>query len=261
MKNWIGKIGRILVLCLLVIFISSCKTKKIISDGTVNDRLSAKAIIREHYNNQLEFKTLRGRMKINHSDGESSKGFTVSLRMEKDKAIWISAPFNIVRAYITPNRVSFYNTFDNTYFDGDFSYLSNLLGTELDFEKVQNVLLGHALFNLKKEKYTTAVRDNEYELKPKKALNLFKIFYLLEPSNFRMAKVQLAQPLEKRLLEIEYINYQKVNKWIVPNNIVINATEGNHRNIIEITFKNIDFNSPLKFPYKIPKGFKEIILK
>ena len=31
--------------------------------------------------------------------------------------------------------------------------------------------------------------------------------------------------------------------------------------LLAITYKNIEFNRRLKFPYDIPKGFKEIILE
>ena len=115
----------------------------------LNENLSAKAIIRTHYENALDFKTLSGKMRIDYSDGEDSQGVAVSLRMEKDKAIWISAPFGVVKAYITPGRVTFYNKLQNEYFDGDFAYLSKYVGVELDFEQVQNLLLGQALLDLK----------------------------------------------------------------------------------------------------------------
>ena len=62
------------------------------------------------------------------------------MRMEKDQKILImSTPISVVKALITPEKVSFYNKLDNTYFEGDFKYLSDLLGTDLDFEKVQNL--------------------------------------------------------------------------------------------------------------------------
>ncbi len=247
-------------LSIIVLLIFSCKSKKIISDGTVDENMSAKAIIRTHYQNQINFKTLRGRMKIGYFDGESSKSTTVSLRMEKDKAIWISAPFGVVKAYVTPNRVSFYNKLQNEYFDGDFSYLSDMLGTELDFEKLQNLLLGQALFDLRKDKYEASVASSDYVLNPKKPLALFKTMYRIEPENFKISSQQLSQPIKKRLLDIEYKNYQKIDKKVLPNEIVITAVEVNTESIINIDYRNIEFNGSLNFPYKIPKGFKKIII-
>jgi len=244
----------------LFLFIISCKSKKIASDTSVDKNISARSIIRTHYQNQLQFKTLSGRLKINYDDGESSKGVTVSLRMEKDKAIWISAPLGIVKAYITPNRVTFYNKLQNEYFDGDFTYLSNMLGTELDFGKLQNLLLGQALFDLREAKYEASIAETSYVLKPRRPLDLFKTFYKIEPANFKMALQQLSQPLKKRILDIEYKNYQKISDRVIPNEIEITAIEENARNIIKLDYRNIEFNRNLNFPYKIPKGYKKIVL-
>ncbi|NNE76065.1 MAG: DUF4292 domain-containing protein [Pricia sp.] len=252
---------RCVFLLLFSALVLSCKSKSVLADGSVNENLSAKAIIRSHYENALDFKTLSGRMKIDYSDGESTQGVAVSLRMEKNKAIWISAPFGMVKAYITPGRVTFYNKLQNEYFDGDFGFLSKFLGTELTFEQVQNLLLGQALFNLRDTKYEAAVVNGDYRLKPKKAIELFKVLFEVEPKNFKMASQQLSQPLKKRLLQINYTDYQQINKWVLPQQIAVAAIDGTNRNTIDIEYRNIEFNRPINFPYKIPKGFKEIVLK
>lgn len=261
MVNGMGRIQKSMLFGIFLLLIFSCKSSKILTYGKVDENLSARSVIKSHYNGQIDFKTLSGRMKIDYSDGTSAHGFNVSLRMEKDKTIWISAPLGIVKAYITPERVTFYNKLENEYFDGDFTYLSNLLGMELDFEKVQNLLLGQALFDLRDEKYNVAIGDNTYELKPKKPIDLFKMLFHVEPKNFKMATQQLSQPLKKRVLEIRYKNYQEIDKLILPNEIVIMAIDTDNSSLIDIMYRNIEFNRPLNFPYKIPKGFKEIVLK
>ena len=256
----INKLQKWALLFSLVVLVFSCKSSSVIKGGDVDENMTAKAVIRNHYYSQLSFKTLSGKMRIDYSDGETTQSVSVSLRMEKDKAIWLSAPLGIVKAYITPERVSFYNKMDNEYFDGNFSYLSQLLGTDLDFQKVQNLLLGEALFDLRDEKYTAAIANGNYQLKPKKAGELFKTLFQIEPLNYKMATQQLSQPQEKRLLEISYKNYQKVNKWILPGEIEIFALEGDHTNNITVEFRNMEFNRALNFPYSIPNGFKEIVL-
>ncbi|HET8735891.1 MAG TPA: DUF4292 domain-containing protein [Pricia sp.] len=230
-------------------------------DGSLDENLSAKAIIREHYQNALDFKTLSGKMRIEYSDGEDAQGVSLSLRMEKDKAIWISAPFGVVKAYITPGRVTFYNKLQNEYFDGDFAYLSKFLGMELDFEQVQNLLLGQALLDLKKTKYEASVTGDTYQLQPKSALELFKVLFQIEPENFRMASQQLSQPLKKRLLQVNYGDYQKTGEYLLPQKIGIVAIENDQRSTVNIDYRNIEFDRPLSFPYKIPNGFEEIKFK
>ncbi len=259
-KTLFQSIPKRLGVCFLVLFVISCKSNKVLTGGEANENLSAKTIIKTHYQNEIDFTTLRGKMKIEYSNGEDNQGVSVSLRMEKNKAIWISAPFGIVKAYITPERVSFYNKLENEYFDGDFSYLSNLLGTELDFQKVQNLLLGQALLDLTEEKYDLEVADKNYQLKPRKVAELFKILFQIEPKNFKIATQQLSQPLKKRLLEIDYQDYQKISQYVLPNSIFITAIDKDVKNTIAIEYRNIEFNNPMNFPYKIPKGYKEIVL-
>ncbi|MCJ7465463.1 MAG: DUF4292 domain-containing protein [Maribacter sp.] len=247
-------------LCVVLTLLLGCKTKKILAEGSLNANLSAKTVIRSHYQNSLDFKTLRGKMKIDYSDGESSQGLSLSVRIKKDSAIWMSAPLGIVKVYITPQRVTFYNKLENEYFDGDFTYLSNLLGTDLDYGKIQNLLLGQAMFDMRLNKYDVSISGDNYVLKPKNTIELFKILFEIEPKNFKMASQILSQPLKRRLLDINYKNYQKINKWILPNQIFIVATEGTKRNTIEIEYRNMEFDEPVSFPYKIPNGFKEIVL-
>jgi outer membrane lipoprotein-sorting protein len=134
------------------------------------------------------------------------------------------------------------------------------LGTELDFQKVQNLLLGHALFDLRQEKYDISSANENYQLTPKKSMELFQALFQIEPKNYRMASQQLSQPLKKRLLEVNYKTYQKINKWVLPNTIFITAIDGNLKNTIDIEYRNIEFDQKLSFPYKIPKGYKEIVL-
>ncbi|GGW38511.1 DUF4292 domain-containing protein [Arenibacter certesii] len=253
-RNWA------VIISMITLFIS-CKSTSVVKDGTVDENISAKSVIRNHYYNKLSFKTLSGRMKIDYSDGSSSQGVNVTFRMEKDKAIWLSAPLGIVKAYITPERVTFYNKLDNEYFDGDFSYLSQLLGTDLDFDKVQNLLLGQAIFDLRDEKYAVDIANNNYQLKPRKSGELFKTLFQIEPLNYRMATQQLSQPWKKRMLEVQYKNYQKVSNWILPNKVEILAMDGDKSNSIQIEYRNMEFNKSLNFPYTIPNGFKEIALK
>lgn len=250
-----------LFICVPAVLMLSCKSAKVVAGGTVDDKLSARTVIRNHYRNQAEFKTLSGRVKIDFTDGESTHSFNVSLRMEKDKAIWISAPLGVVKAYITPNRVTFYNKLQNEYFDGDFTYLSQFLGTELDYDKVQNLLLGQALFDLREGKYSVITNESAYELKPREEEALFKIFYRVEPGNFKIASEQLSQPMRKRLLEIRYKNYQQEGNQILPSEIGIIAIETDKRNVIELAYRNMELNRSLSFPYEIPRGYDEILLK
>lgn len=248
------------ILSIFLLTLGACKSTKTVSGGEVDSRMSVKNIISNHYSNQPNFKTLSGRVKIDYSNGDDSQGVNVSLRMEKDKVIWMSAPLGVVKAHITPDRVSFYNKLQNEYFDGDFSYLSHLLGTELDFEKVQNLLLGNAVLDLRKEKFSSDIYAGNYQLKPKNARELFKILFQLEPKNFKIAEQEISQPEKSRQLSAKY-TYQDISGNVLPDEIKIVAEEAGDFTTIDLSFRNLEVNKPMNFPYKVPKGFDKITLK
>ncbi len=253
LKKYIG------FLVILLVFVS-CKSTKSIAVGEADGTLSPKKIIQNHYQNQLNFETLSGKVKIAYSDGENDQGVAVSMRIKKDEVIWISAPLGVVKAHITPQRVSFYNRLENEYFDGDFSYLSNILGTEVDFNMVQNLLVGNAVLDLRDQKFSSAVEDGKYSLKPKKKNPLYKILFQLEPKYFRVANQQISQAEEDRLLTMAYA-YQEVTEKILPKSVTIKAMDKEKTNTIDLEYRGVEFDRKLNFPYKIPKGFKEIVLE
>lgn len=227
------------------------------SSGEVAN-LSTKNIIKNHYRNTLKFKTIRGKLKVRFSNGKKEESFTLSLRMKKDEAIWLSATLSLVKVYITPEKVSFYNKLDNTYFEGDFSLISKFLGAELDFEKVQNLLLGNALFDLKNERFNSTIENKMYVLTPKRDLELFNRLFLLDAFHFKVKQQRLEQLAEKRLLTIDYPEYQEITGQAFPKNVEIKAKEANKTTTIQVEYRKITFNEKVRFPFKIPSGYKEI---
>lgn len=248
--------------CLLIIvgLLTSCKAKRAIADGEVDNSLPTRKIIQNHYTNALDFDTMSGKVKIDYKEGDTDQGVTVSLRMKKNEVIWVSAPLGLFKALVTPERVSFYNKLEGEYFDGDFAYLTELLGYEMNFEKVQNVFIGNTVLDLRDQKYTSLKEKDGYMLKPKQENILFKILFSLEPRHFRVKTQQISQPEKDRFLRMEY-EYQKLTAKIAPSSVKIEAVSEDGVRNIGLDFKNIEFDRKLNFPYKIPKGFKALASK
>lgn len=246
-------------LILLVSFTFSCNSaKSVIASGKASEKLTAKQVIREHTKNDASFKTLQSRVRIDLIEGEKEQGYTFSFRMEKDKVIWLSAPLGLARMMITPESVKFYNKSDNTYFDGDYKLLSDFVGVELDFFKVQNILLGQAIYDLKAEPHLVSLHQNSYALQPKDQDALLELFYLINPSHFKMDSLQMQQQLQKRFLQVDYSSYQNVDKQILPQNIQIAAVEDSEQVMVRLEFKSVNLNEEVRFPFNIPNGYDEI---
>jgi len=253
---------KIVIVILLVI--TSCKTtKKVISTSSIA-KISTKKIINNHYSNSFNKKTIYARLSVRYRSKNTSTTIGIKLRLEKDKTIWMSATklgIPIAKIKITPKRVIYYEKIKRTYFNGDFSLLSKWLGTELDYKKIQNILLGQAVLNLKKGKYNSVIDNNLYKLSPKKKKELFGILFFLNPTNFKLNKQEIYSPKKKQLLSVSYSNYKEINGEQFPKNINILATDNKNATTIKIEYRWVEFNKKLTFPFSIPRGYKEIKLK
>lgn len=248
-----------LLLTLILVLLMSCRSSRgVVSDGSISDRLTTKQLIRENGRRDAKFKTLQAKIKIDIFQDGSEQGYSVTLRMEKEKTIWISATLGLARAKITPDQVQFYDKINKQYFDGDYSLLSNLLGIELNFDQVQSLLIGEPIFNLKNEDYEISNNESSYVLAPKNQNPLLELFLLFNPTHFKMDSQQLSQPQKMRFLELDYTNYQVIEKEILPKNIKIIAIEENEELNVELEYKSVSLNQDLRFPFKIPSRFEEI---
>ncbi|VXB31612.1 conserved hypothetical protein [Flavobacterium sp. 9AF] len=252
-----------LSLLLLSLFFSSCKSKKAINDGEIaNKDYSTMKIIQSHYINKIDFNTIAIKANAKYKDQSQSHSVSADIRIKKDEIIWINVKmlgFPLAKVLITPNKVSYYEKINNTFFEGDFSMLSNWLGTDLDFFKVQNLLLGYPVDDLTKEKYQSQIEENFYKLVNKdKNDNLTKEFYF-EASNFLLEKEKISQPSEKRELEIFYPLYQKHQTSFLPEEINIKARQ-KEETIISLIYKNIAFNEDLNFSFSIPEGYEMVTI-
>ncbi len=246
----------------LFVFISCGGGKAVIGSEKASPSLSTKEIIKTHNTALPEFNTIAARMHVLYESGDDMQSLTVSMRMEKNQKIWIKASIlgiTLAKLYITPESVSYYETISNTYFDGDFSLLSNWLGTEIDFQKAQAILLGQSIFDLD-NKYKTDIIVNKYKLQPKTQSQNFIHSLLINPDNFKIASETLSQPTDNRMFTINYGPYQSLKGGFYPSEIKIVATQKGEETKIEVNYRKIDYNVSIRFPFTIPKGYEEIQL-
>ena len=254
------KLAFIFVFSLLVM---SCGGSKSVSkSNTAINKMSSKDLVKTHAAAIPNFLTLAARMQVVYENEKKLQSITVSLRMEKDKKIWIKASLlgiTMAKVLITPEAVSYYETISNTYFDGDFTLLSNWLGTEIDFEKAQAILLGQSIFSLD-AKYKSSTVINKYKLQPKLQPSNFIHSIFINPDNFKISSESLSQPNEDRMFTVNYGRYQQIEGGFYPTEIQILANDNGDKTKIGVNFKKIDHNASIRFPFTIPKGYKEIRL-
>lgn len=240
----------------------SCKPKQlVVAEQAAKEDNKSIEVIQKHYENKLVFETASIRTSASYEDAKQSLSINADLRIKKDEIIWINLKFlgfPAAKAFITPTRVSYYEKINNTYFDGDYSTLSKWLGTDLDFKKVQNLLLGRPIDNLTKEVFLMQIVDNLFQLKNKNTAQTQKTFSF-ESGNFLLKKQVVSQPVYQRSVTVTYPAYQNIETTFLPTGIQIEAIQKDAVKI-DLEYKKITFNENLTYPYEVPNGYKQIII-
>ncbi len=251
------------VLIILFLGFSSCKSSKNITDNpTVIKEMSARRVAKKHVSSNFDEKNTDARLKINYRDAKEKIGFSVRMKIKKDQVIWLKGTkfITVFKAKITPKKVQFYSPYYKNYFDGDFSMLKKLLGTDINFQQLQNMLLGQSLLNVKSERHEVEIHNKSYQLSPKKQSSLFDIFFYVNPHHYKLEKQSIVNSIKNQRLDISYPKYLSKKGVLFPEKININAKQNKKFTNINITTRSVEFNTKLSIPFKIPNGYKEIKL-
>jgi len=249
---------------IIAVAFASCKPKQaVVSEQavTVGEAKSAKEVIAGHKAVPKDFKTLYIKGDASYKDSKQSQNVSVEIRIKKDETILVSVRvlgITMAKALITPKSVSYYEKINGQYFEGNYAVLSRWLGTELDYKKVQNMLLGEALDDLDKGNYQFSVEDGKYKLQGKER-SISKEFFF-EGANYLLKKQVVAQGgQEPRSLEIQYPAHNQYTSALLPKEIKIEAEQKDRVNI-KIEYKVVTFDEKLSFPYEVPEGYEQIFI-
>ncbi|MCL7752817.1 DUF4292 domain-containing protein [Polaribacter sp. Z022] len=242
---------------------ASCKSKKNLMSGSmVAEKMSAKKVARKHIASNFDKKSIDAKLKASFNNGKLKQSISVSLKMKKDEVIWLKGTkfITVFKAKITPTSVKFYSPYAKNYFDGDFSMLKKLLGTDINFNQLQNLLLGQSVMNVKEEKQNITIENNSYVLSPESQSLLFDIFFAVNPSHFKLDKQSIVNAQKNQRLDVFYPSYKLIDNAVFPSKIQIKAKQPGKFTNIDFTVKSVVFNTELNTSFSMPKGYKQIKL-
>ncbi|OOV28728.1 hypothetical protein BXU11_01930 [Flavobacterium sp. LM5] len=255
------KYGLLFVLITLI----SCKSKSVaVMDIPKENKYMTSSVIEKLYQNKNNFSTLYIKSSANYADEKMTQNVTAEIKIKKDEQILVSVRFlgiTMAKALITPEGVSYYEKINGSYFEGDFKGLSQWLGTDLDYSKIQNLLVGQAIDDLSKGKYKeTLEADEKYKLEDLSKDNTQKYFFI-DALKFVLQKQEIAQAKEGRSIAVAYGNFAQHTNMILPSNVQIVASQPKGNTEINLNYNSISVNEALSFPYSVPSGYKRILIK
>lgn len=248
------------ILILLLAF-TSCKSKKdLVAASSLATEMSARKVAKNHMAVSFDKKTVDVKLKGKFKDAKTNQSFSVRMKIKKDEVIWLKGTkfITVFKAEITPTSIKYYSPYFKNYFEGDFSMLKELLGTDINFQQLQNLLLGQAVNNIRKQKQEVEIVENSHRLSPKKQSNLFDLFFFVNPSHYKLNKQSIINSLKSERLDVIYPSYSIKEKEVFPDKILIRAKKPNKYTNIDLTVKSVVFDSDVHMSFSIPEGYKKI---
>ena len=247
----------------IILILTSCGAKKGTNTTTEEDLTTAR-LVEEYYASTLEYTTFEAKTRAKYSsNGKGGPAVSVQIRIEKDKTIWMDASLlglSGARALITPTTIKFYDKINNQYFDNDFSFLRDYTGIDLNFDQLQRLLTGQTIYDLRERKYTFAKELDYYRVTPRKNNALFDLLFEIGTQPFIVKKQEVLVKEDQSTMNISYGGYDQVEGKFFPTKMNVRANDGKRTTQIDIEYKSVNLEKTLKFPFKIPSGYKEILI-
>ena len=176
--------------------------------------------------------------------------------MKRDEVIWLKATkfITLFKVKITPTSVRYYSSYAKNYIEGDFAILKKLLGVDINFSQLQNLLLGQSLLNVKKQKLGITIEDNNYVLAPESKVQLLDLSFFVNPSHFKLDKQSVVNPQKNKRLDISYPSYRMIDGELFPKEILILAKEPDAFTKMDVTVKSVKFDENFNVYFSIPNG-------
>ena len=267
-----------LIVGLFLLFSTSCKTKQpIVKEASKCNLLykNAKTLTLNLKSNEFKFKQFNAKLNAEANIDSVFSSFSISLRIEKDSLIWMSISklgIEGARVLVTVDSVYFMNRLDKKYFQGDFSYLSRLLNTQLDFELLQALLIGNSVAYYDDDEKIKAGESNcQYLLGTIRKHKLRKVMQkgkelkepiqsiYLEPQTFKIAKILFHEFNPDRTFGAQFKNFKKVDSTqLFPFQIDYHIKANKNIQIV-VNYSKIALNDVLSYPFKIPDNYDQII--
>jgi hypothetical protein len=243
---------------LIFILFFNCKSKPIETIKNENIGIESKTSVLNKINlKKIDFNTIFIKSSVKFEDENLSQRVNVDIKIKKDEIIWVNVKLlgiPLAKAFITPEKVHFFEKINNTYFDGDFSVISNLLGTELNFDKIQNMILGQPLEKLNEKEYSFLMEDQLYIFNSSE--NNFEKTLSFKMNNYNLIKQNIIQNVKNIGIKIDYETYQNIQNIDLPQVIKIIALRNNGNANFDINYNSIILNEDLTFPYNVPSNYK-----
>lgn len=206
--------------------------------------------------NQISFNTFSGKAKMHYEGNGQKHEFTANFRIQKDQIIWVSVSaflLPVARVYITPDSLQLVNYLNKEAFQMPIADANKLLPAPVDFQILQNFIVGNALKSVANATDATDF-GGTWNLQTEAPGMIQQATY--NKADTTMRALQIRTPDNNTQGVIQYGNYGAIAGRKFSDTRAVNLTNNGIQYYLDMNFNNVEFDQPLEFPFSIPKNYK-----
>ena len=283
----------VVILIIITIWLTSCKTARELP--TVEAKpISTGKLLKKVEENAFDYQNFSiKRINCQFSGNNTKATFRISLKAIKDEKILVSiSKLNIPvgRVLLTPDSVKYVNYIDHNYFVDDYSYLSDFLNIDLDFATVQSIISNNAFSyrndsrNKDFKTFDSFIENGMYVLQSEKERKMFKLDekgktekierrlkrledealilqkMYFNPANYAMTKLLIVDKTNNRNMEMNFGDFEKVNRKDYPGSIDMNFFSAGEKVIMKVRLNGFSTEETGSLSIDIPEKYEKIIV-
>ena len=267
-----------------LLFLNACKsgqklmvtpTKENKIDTLSANLISAKQLLDSVTGNQMKIEWVSAKANVDANIGDDDKSFSVSLRIHRDSAIWVSINallgVEAARILITKDSLKLIDRIHNKFAIADYEYLADILRIKVDYHTIEAMLLGNFFGYRNENKFNSVYLEDKYFIlssltkrKLRRSLEdkdpnkpIVQDFYI-DPLTYRILTMRVEDNKLNKTINTEYSNFSQTTSGLIPLNATTKISADKNISIkIEYTRFNIDEKEEM--PFRIPANFERIV--
>jgi hypothetical protein len=212
----------------------------------------------------VDFNYFSSKSNFHYKDDDENLEATALIRIKKDSIIWINVSpglgIEAMRAKITPDSIVVVDKIKKQYVVYDFKTLSQRYNFEIDFQLLQNLLLGNLV--KEKEEVDQVTKEQKFVVLTQKQ-NSSLIESFINENLSKVERLQISEPGTNNLLTVDYSGFTDIDERKIPNGVNLDLDyvyQAKKYNVnIDINHQKAEFSDKgIKFPFNIPAKFERV---
>lgn len=273
----------------LIFLAASCKAPRELARTDVKP-MGTNRLLKKIEENAFDYDYLTiKRINCQFASTQSKASFRINLKAKKDEKILVSiSKLNIPvgRVLLTPDSVIYVNYIDHNYFIDDYSFISDFLNMDVDFNTVQSIITNNA-FSYRNDPrddfktFDSFVENGQYVLQSEKnrkvykmengnpqkierrlkrldaeALILQKMYF--DPDSYSLTRLDIQDKTNNRNIRMNFDDFTEVDKHEYPESIDMEFLSAVEEIKMKIRLNGFSTDKVNSFSIKIPEKYEQI---